>query len=184
MVARRFEPLTPCMPCSFGLLRSRWSGANGPLSGPRGVTVTVRGIPLVTAACGMRWHAPVRTMWLAPVGEGFPLAGRVRLTAGDDGLVGKPRSGAAASGRPGSRRSSRRLSCPRWAHATTAPGSDNRRRRGDQPSQRSPSFRDATGPDRHPSPYAREHAESIRATYFCIIVSTDYQSLRLRHEWD
>ena len=65
--------------------------------------MTDRWIPLVTAACGMRVARPVRTMWLAPVGEGFPLAGRVRLTAGDDGLVGKLRSGAAASGRPGSR---------------------------------------------------------------------------------
>jgi hypothetical protein len=38
----------------IGLLRSPWSGADGPLSGPRGVTVVVRWIPLVPAACGMR----------------------------------------------------------------------------------------------------------------------------------
>ena len=76
---RQIEPLTPCMPCSFGPLRFPWSGADGPLSGPLGVTVTDRWIPLVTAACGTR---PVSTMWFAPVGEGSPLAGRVRLTAG------------------------------------------------------------------------------------------------------
>jgi hypothetical protein len=89
-----------------------------------------RGCPLDTAGDRCLWHAggtrPVSTMWLAPVGEGSPLAGRVRLTAGDDGLVGKPRSGAAATGRPDHGQSSRLLSCPREAHATTTPGSDNR----------------------------------------------------------
>jgi hypothetical protein len=67
------------------------------------VTVSVRWLPLVPAPYGTWVARPVGTMWLAPVGEGSPLAGRVWLTAGDDGLVGKPRSGAAASGRPGSR---------------------------------------------------------------------------------
>jgi hypothetical protein len=49
---RGFEPLTPCMPCSFGLLRSRWSAAAGQLNNPLRVTVTVRYIPLMTAAYG------------------------------------------------------------------------------------------------------------------------------------
>jgi hypothetical protein len=41
-----------------------------------------RGCPLDTAGDRCLWHAggtrPVSTMWLAPVGEGSPLAGRVR----------------------------------------------------------------------------------------------------------
>jgi len=44
--------LTPCMPCSFGLLWSPWSGAGAQPNGVLGVTVTVRWIPLVPAAYG------------------------------------------------------------------------------------------------------------------------------------
>jgi hypothetical protein len=44
--------LTPCMPCSFGLLPYRRSGAGAQPNGPLGVTVVVRWIPLVPAAYG------------------------------------------------------------------------------------------------------------------------------------
>jgi hypothetical protein len=57
-------------------------GTDRDLAGALPRDVTDRWIPLVTAACGMRAARPVRTMWLAPVGEGFPLAGRVRLIPG------------------------------------------------------------------------------------------------------
>jgi hypothetical protein len=57
---RGFEPLTPCMPCSFGPLRSPRSGASGPLSDPLRVTVVVRWLPLVTAAYGTWVARPMR----------------------------------------------------------------------------------------------------------------------------
>jgi hypothetical protein len=46
----RFEPLTPCMPCGFGLVHSPRSGAGAQPNGHLEVTVTVHSIPLVTAA--------------------------------------------------------------------------------------------------------------------------------------
>jgi hypothetical protein len=39
---RGFEPLTPCMPCSFGPFHSRRSAAGIQPNGPLEVTVTVR----------------------------------------------------------------------------------------------------------------------------------------------
>ena len=178
--AEGFEPLTPCMPCSFGLLPTPGQRRCAQPIGLLHVTVSVRWLPLVTAACGT---------WVAAAGGNdvartcrrrLPARGSVWLSAGDDDLVGKPRSGAAASGRPDHGQSSRLLSCPRWAPATTTPGSDNRERRGDQPSQRSLIFRGATGPDRHSLPYARRRATSIRATHLYIILSTNYQSARFK----
>jgi hypothetical protein len=87
-----------------------------------------RDCPLDTAGdrcLGMRVARPVRTMWLAPGGEGSPLAGRVRLTAGDDGSLASCEAARQPVAGWDHGRSSRLLSCPRWAHATTTPGSDN-----------------------------------------------------------
>jgi hypothetical protein len=53
--------LTPCMPCSFGLLPHPRSGTGAQPDGPLEVTVSVRWIPLVTAAYGTRVARPVRT---------------------------------------------------------------------------------------------------------------------------
>jgi hypothetical protein len=58
---RGLEPLTPCMPCSFGLLPHRRSEAGAKLNGLLPVTVSVRWIPLVTAACGTWVARPART---------------------------------------------------------------------------------------------------------------------------
>jgi hypothetical protein len=55
------------------------------------VTVTVRWIPLVTAAYGTQVARPGRTTRLAPEGDGSQLDPRVRPVGGDDCLVGKPR---------------------------------------------------------------------------------------------
>jgi hypothetical protein len=52
--------LTPCMPCSFGLLRSRWSVGGAQLGDRLGVTVVVRCIPLVPARYGTRVARPAR----------------------------------------------------------------------------------------------------------------------------
>jgi hypothetical protein len=71
---RGFEPLTPCMPCSFGLLPHPRSGMCAQPNGLLGVTVTVRCIPLVTAAYGTRVARPARTTRLAPEGNGSQLA--------------------------------------------------------------------------------------------------------------
>jgi hypothetical protein len=68
---RGFEPLTPCMPCSFGLLPHPRSGMRAQPTGLREVTVTDRYIPLVTAAYGTRVARPAKTM-LAPGGDGLP----------------------------------------------------------------------------------------------------------------
>jgi hypothetical protein len=46
------QPVTPCMPCSFGLLQCARSGADAQATDPVGVTVEDRRVPLVTAACG------------------------------------------------------------------------------------------------------------------------------------
>jgi hypothetical protein len=35
--------MTPCMPCSFGLFHHARSGADGPLIGPRGLTILTAG---------------------------------------------------------------------------------------------------------------------------------------------
>jgi hypothetical protein len=168
------------MPCSFGLLPHPRSEAVRPAHRPLYLTVSVRWLPLVTAAYGMRVARPVGTMWFAPVGEGSPLAGRVWLTAGDDGLVGKPRSGAAASGRLGSRSVEPPAQLPSVGSRNDDPGFRYRERQGDQPSWRSLIFRGATGPDDIPRPTREDGPKSIRVTYLYIIVSTDYQSARFK----
>jgi hypothetical protein len=62
----------------------------------------------------------------APVREGAPLAGRVRLVPMTTvSLASCEAARQPVAGRDHGR-SSRLLSCPRWAHATTTPGSDNR----------------------------------------------------------
>jgi hypothetical protein len=61
---------TTCMPCSFGLLPHPRSGTRGKLNGLLRVTVSVRWIPLVTAAYGTQVARPARTTTLAPDGDG------------------------------------------------------------------------------------------------------------------
>jgi hypothetical protein len=58
---RGFEPLTPCMPCSFGLLPHPRSGMCAQPTGLLELTVTDRYIPLVTAAYGTWVARPART---------------------------------------------------------------------------------------------------------------------------
>jgi hypothetical protein len=58
---REPDLLTPCMPCSFGPRYSPWSAALTQLGDCRGLTVVVRWVPLVTAACGTRVARPART---------------------------------------------------------------------------------------------------------------------------
>jgi hypothetical protein len=61
---RGFEPLTPCMPCSVGLLPHTRSEAGARPDHRLRVTVIVRWIPLVTAACGTWVARPVSRMML------------------------------------------------------------------------------------------------------------------------
>jgi hypothetical protein len=91
---RQIEPLTPCMPCSFGPLRFPWSEAVRPA---HRAPPCDRECPLVTAGARSLWHAG------GTCRRRLPARGSVWLTAGGEGLVGKLRSGAAASGRLGSR---------------------------------------------------------------------------------
>ena len=85
--------MTPCMPCSFGPPQPQVRGVR-PAQRPLGVTVTVRWIPLVTAAYGTWVARPVRTTMLAPGGDGSQLGGRVRPALGDHRLVGKSPEGS------------------------------------------------------------------------------------------
>src|SRR5215207_1839990 len=68
---------TPCMPCSFGLLPHPRSEPRAQLNDPLRVTVTVRWLPLVTAAYGTRVARPARTTWLgaAAMGSSFSAGG-------------------------------------------------------------------------------------------------------------
>jgi hypothetical protein len=59
-----------------------------------GVTVTVRWIPLVTAAYGTRVARPASTAMLAPGGDGSRLDRRVRPVLDDHRLVGKSPEGS------------------------------------------------------------------------------------------
>jgi hypothetical protein len=70
---RGFEPLTPCMPCSFGLLRCPRSGADAQHIDLHRVTVVDRWIPLVPAAYGTRVARPARTTMPAPSSDGSQL---------------------------------------------------------------------------------------------------------------
>jgi hypothetical protein len=82
------------MPCSFGFLPHRRSGAGAQPNRLIRVTVTVRWIPLVTAAYGTRVARSARTTMLAPGGDGFQLAQRVGPVLGDHRLVGKSPEGS------------------------------------------------------------------------------------------
>jgi hypothetical protein len=62
------------------------------------VTVTVRQIPLVTAAYGTRVARPVRTTMLALGGDGSWLAQRVRLVLGDPPPRGQSLEGSRQPG--------------------------------------------------------------------------------------
>jgi hypothetical protein len=114
---------TLCMPCRFGLLPHPRSEAVRPAYRPPPCDCEC---PLVSAACGTWVARPVGTMWLAPVGEGSPLAGRCgspRVTTVS--LVSCEAARQPVAGRDHGQ-SSHLLSCPRGAHATTTPGSDYR----------------------------------------------------------
>jgi hypothetical protein len=174
------------MACSFGLLPHPRSEAVRPAHRP---ATCDRECPLVTAGDRCLWHAggtrPVGTMWFAPVGEGSPLAGRVRLSAGDDGLVGKLRSGAASQWPAGI--TVGRAACSAalgGAHATTTPGSDNRERRGDQPSRRSLIFRVQQALIQHFVPYARDAPHQYVQPTFISFYPRIINPLGLRDKWD
>src|SRR5215207_7634686 len=86
------------MLCSFGPFRWSRSAACGQHHGPLEVTVSVRWIPLVTAAYGTRVARPARTTMLAPGGAGSQLAQRVRPVAVTTALVGKSPEGSRQPG--------------------------------------------------------------------------------------
>jgi hypothetical protein len=72
------------MPCSFALCRPSRSGRSPSSNGSLGVTVIVRWIPLVTAACGTQMARPVRTTIVRTRrGRGFQLDWRVKPILGD-----------------------------------------------------------------------------------------------------
>jgi hypothetical protein len=81
--ARPIKALTPCMPCSFGLLPNPRSMVGAQPDGPLEVTVTDRSIRLVTAACGTRMARPVRTTIISTWRRRLPPRGRVRPVLGD-----------------------------------------------------------------------------------------------------
>src|SRR5215207_5836866 len=91
---------TPCMPCSFGLLPHPRSEPRAQLNDPLRVTVTVRWLPLVTAAYGTRVARPARTTWLgaAAIGSSFS-AGGGPSRATRASLASAPQEGAAALAR-------------------------------------------------------------------------------------
>jgi hypothetical protein len=80
---RGFEPLTPCMPCSFSAVGSPRSEAVSQLNDPIGFTVTVRWIPLVPAAYGTQVARPARTTSFGRGGDGSQLVPRVTPVLGD-----------------------------------------------------------------------------------------------------
>ena len=111
--ARPIPALTPCMPCSFGLLRWYRSAACGQHHGSLEVTVSVRYIPLVTAAYGTWVARPARTLTLRPGGDGSQLNRRVRSVLGGHRLAGKSPQGSRqahypVTGMPSSANASRR----------------------------------------------------------------------------
>ena len=149
------------MPCSFGLLRFRWSGAGAPVQRP---PRSDRDCPVDTAGARCLWHAggtagenDVACAWR----RRSPLAGQVRLVPGDDGLVGNPGSGAAASGGRGSRSVESPAQLPSVGSRNDDLSSDYTSAGETSPPGRLPAFRGATGPDRHPAPYAPRSAKSI-----------------------
>ena len=89
--------LRPLACRSFGLLPHPRSEAGTQSNGLLQVTVSVRWIPLVTAAYGTRVARPARTTMLAPGGDGSQLDRRVRPVLGDHRLVGKSPEGSRQS---------------------------------------------------------------------------------------
>jgi hypothetical protein len=69
---RGFEPLTPCMPCSFGLLPYPRSAACALPSRLLRVTMSVRWIPLVPAAYGTWVARPAGTTIVHTWRRGLP----------------------------------------------------------------------------------------------------------------
>jgi hypothetical protein len=104
--------LTPCMPCSFGLLRSATSGADAQHIDLHRVTASVRWISLVTAAYGTRVARPASTLTLRPGGDGSQLNRRVRSVLGDHRLVAKSPQGSRQRGWGDSNSTSPILSAP------------------------------------------------------------------------
>jgi hypothetical protein len=80
------------MPCSFAPSRRSRSGTGAQPIGLLEVTVTIRWLPLVTAAYGTQVARPTRTTMLAPGGAGSQLVWWVRPVLGDNCFVGKPRA--------------------------------------------------------------------------------------------
>jgi hypothetical protein len=72
-LVRGFEPLTPCIPCSFGLLLNPKSGVYILPNGPLGVTAIDRWGPLVTAAYGTWMARPARTTVIPPCDDSSQL---------------------------------------------------------------------------------------------------------------
>jgi hypothetical protein len=71
-MARPMKGLTPCMPCSFGLLPHPRSEPCAQPDRPLEVTVTVRWIPLVPAASGTRVARPARTTIVSRLARRLP----------------------------------------------------------------------------------------------------------------
>jgi hypothetical protein len=71
-MARPMKGLTPCMPCSFGLLPHPRSEPCAQPDRPLEVTVTVRWIPLVPAAYGTRVAQPARTTIVSRLARRLP----------------------------------------------------------------------------------------------------------------
>ena len=92
------QAMTPCMPCSFGLLPHPRSGAGAQPNGLLGVTVIVRWIPPVPAAYGTRVARPARTTMLDLAATAPSSTWRVRPDPGDHRLVGKSPEGSRQPG--------------------------------------------------------------------------------------
>jgi hypothetical protein len=146
--------MTPCMPCSFGLLPHPRSEAGAQVDRPLGVTVTDRYVPLVTAAYGTSVARPVRTTRLPPGGDGPPLFQTVRPVRGDPSPRGQEPTGSRQAAHhdvtsPGSGRPRLASWCSR-PPTTPATGRADRAdlQRGPAPVRRAthPSRRQATRP--------------------------------------
>ena len=87
------------------------SEADAHPTGPVEVTVIIRWIPLVTAACGTRVARPARTRMLAPGNDGSQL-GRMDLSLVTTASRASREGGAAASSAPAA--SSRDRGLPRF----------------------------------------------------------------------
>jgi hypothetical protein len=91
--------VSACMPCSFALLPHPRSGIGVQPTGLLRVTVTVRWIPLVTAAYGTWVARPARTTMVGTCRRRLQLGQRVRPVFGDHRLVGKSQRARSRVGR-------------------------------------------------------------------------------------